>query len=265
MAAGGDTSRLWRVGGTTKFDPRYNMPELIEATKLVPNLKAILIDPVVAVSKGDSHKGAETRHDLQPLVDLAQERHAVVIGITHLSKGTANRDPIERVTGSLAFGAVPRVVLFVVKGVDEEAPRRLVRVASNIGPSGDGFEFTIVNDADPKGMQNQHVVWGVALKGSPHKLVEEMEATAPKGPKRDTALERAKAFILATLAQGPAPTKEIEAAAGANGIAKGTLHRAYGDMIEVVAETIPGSRAWQWRLVDPMARKAGFAASATTH
>lgn len=46
-----------------------------------------------------------------PLVELAQAKDAALIGITHYSKGTQGREPLERVCGSLAFGALARIVM----------------------------------------------------------------------------------------------------------------------------------------------------------
>ena len=63
----------------------------------------------------------EVRRSLQPLVDLAAEQGCALIGITHYSKGTAGRDRLERVTGSLAFGALPRIVLGTAKPAEEGA------------------------------------------------------------------------------------------------------------------------------------------------
>ena len=60
--------------------------------------------PIVSAVAGDSHKGAEVRRALQPVVTLAQRLGCAVLGITHFSKGTNGRDPVERVTGSIAFG-----------------------------------------------------------------------------------------------------------------------------------------------------------------
>ena len=56
---------------------------LIAALRAIPALKAVLIDPIVSASLADSHKNAETRRGLQPLVDLAVELNLVLIGITH--------------------------------------------------------------------------------------------------------------------------------------------------------------------------------------
>ena len=119
------------------------MPKLVAAGRALPALKLIVLDPVVAAVTGDSHKNTETRRGLQPVVDLAAELDCAVLGITHLSKGTSGREPLERVAGSIAFGAVARIVLATVKSTDPNVPRRLVRAKSNLGPDTGGFEYTL--------------------------------------------------------------------------------------------------------------------------
>jgi putative DNA primase/helicase len=109
----------------------------------LPNLLLIIIDPIVSAVAGDSHKNAETRRGLQPVVDLLSITNAAGLGLTHFTKGTAGRDPVDRITGSLAFGALPRVLFGAAKPADQETKRRFVRVASNIGPDGGGFEYAI--------------------------------------------------------------------------------------------------------------------------
>jgi len=121
VAAGGDRKRIYPIkdvisnGAARPFDPSTDIPALIKMAETLPNLVAIGIDPVVLAipSKADSHKNTETRRGLQPLVDLAERRNAALIGITHFTKGTSGLDPIERVTGSIAFAALARVVLGV--------------------------------------------------------------------------------------------------------------------------------------------------------
>ena len=79
---------------------------------------------------GDGHKSNDVRRSLQPVVDLAQRLGCAVLGITHFSKGTGGRDPVERITGSLAFAALARLVLVAAKvKADDggEARRVLVR------------------------------------------------------------------------------------------------------------------------------------------
>lgn len=76
------------------------------------------------------------RRGLQPLTDLAASMRCALLGITHFSKGTGGRDPVERLTGSLAFGALARVVLVAAKhqeeGEDGHAARLFLRAKSNI-------------------------------------------------------------------------------------------------------------------------------------
>jgi putative DNA primase/helicase len=95
----------------------------------------VIVDPVVTVVPGDSHKNTEVRRALQPLVGFATELDAAVFGVSHFTKGTAGRDPVERVTGSVAFGALPRVVMAAARVNEGNAERRIFcRAKSNIGP-----------------------------------------------------------------------------------------------------------------------------------
>ena len=106
LATGGDPKRLHFVHDVTErgqarpFDPALDMPKLEAACRALPALRLIVLDPVVAAVSGDSHKNTETRRGLQPVVDLAAELDCAVLGITHLSKGTSGREPLERVAGS---------------------------------------------------------------------------------------------------------------------------------------------------------------------
>src|SRR5262249_11164138 len=130
-------------------------------------------DPIVSATAGDSFKNAETRRGLQPLVDIAVERNIAILGITHFTKGSQGRDPIERITGSLAYGALPRVVWGAAKGDTEDSPRRLVRIASNIGLTGGGFEYLLMQQPVPfHDFSAQHILWGNKLEGSPLDLLE---------------------------------------------------------------------------------------------
>ena len=100
---------------------------------------------MVNVVSGDSHKNGEVRSDLQPLVELGRKLNAAVLGISHFNKGTLTRDPLERVTGSIAFGALARLVFATGKITDENGVQRriLVRAKSNNGPDGDGYYYQI--------------------------------------------------------------------------------------------------------------------------
>src|SRR5690242_13204412 len=150
LAAGGDAARLHFAGDVTEgrrsreFDPAADFSRLVTAARELPDLRLVVLDPVVSVITGDSHKNGETRRDLQPVVNLAKELDVAVIGITHLSKGTSGREPLERVVGSIAFSAVARIVLATVKSRDPQQPHRLIRAKSNLGADRGGIEYQLV-------------------------------------------------------------------------------------------------------------------------
>ena len=252
LAAGGDPSKVHFVssmqedGKPRHFDPATGMPDLVKAARKLPDLKLVILDPVVAAVSGDSHKNTETRRGLQPVVDLADQLDCAVLGITHLSKNTGGREPLERVAGSIAFGAVARVVLATVKPADTEAPRRLVRAKSNLGPDTGGFEYTLFGAPVPGQEFNaQRVEWGEILEGSARELMA-VEQPDDGGDAADDAEE----FLQDILKSGTVSTKEIKEAANAHGHSWRTVNRAKA---ELGVKAVKGgfNEGWSWRLPDP--------------
>jgi putative DNA primase/helicase len=208
----------------------------------------LIVDPVVSAVAGDSHKNGEVRRALQPLVDLASALQAAVLGISHFSKGSSGRDPVERVTGSLAFGALARVVLCAVKvkGADGDDDRRiLARAKSNIGPDDGGFEYGIEQvqlDGYP-GIEASVIQWGRALEGSARELLAEAETEDDEAePARDV-----DAFIMGCLADGPRPASAMKKDADGAGYAWRTVQRARRRLgVEARKEGMAGG--WVWAL-----------------
>jgi len=66
----------------------------------------ILLDPLLSRldSSLDSHKDAEVRIALEPLVALADRSAAAVLGLIHVNK-SGGQDPLDIVMGSRAFAA----------------------------------------------------------------------------------------------------------------------------------------------------------------
>jgi hypothetical protein len=186
VAAGGNPDHIYFPvstcvdGQSRSFDPSIDMEALVAAAEHYSNLGAVLIDPVVMVlpSRSDSHKNTETRRGLQPLVEFAEQRGVAILGVTHFTKNTQDRDPVERVTGSLAFGALPRIIWGASKD-DDEHQRRLVRISSNIGPTGGGFEYTLFEAPIPDhDFSAQRVSWGKRLTGSARELLDGQKRSA---------------------------------------------------------------------------------------
>jgi putative DNA primase/helicase len=241
IAAGADRSRIKFVdsvdaggGRRRSFDPALDLTELLVAAKKVGNVGLLIVDPIVNAVTGDSHKNTETRRSLQPLVDLAQSLNAALLGISHFTKGTAGRDPIERVTGSLAFGAMPRVVFVAAKVVDEgsgDVERIFVRAKSNIGPDGDGFRFELAQVGLPNcpGLVASTVQWGDQLEGAARELLKEAEGAGESNKTEDAA-----ELIQQTIREkgGEASATDLHAALGAAGIGKHSRYRAINGLLE---------------------------------
>ena len=252
-AMGGDITRVHFVdhvagddGKPRGFDPAIDMPILAELTKSLPNLVLVGIDPIVSASRADSHKNAETRIGLQPVVDFAEKRNVAIVGITHFTKNTQGRDPVERITGTLAYGALARVVMGVAADIEDMAtPRRLVRIASNIGPTGDGFEYTLEQkEVDDHNITNQAVTWGAPITGSALSLITEVEGEPGhhKGSRKE-----AIAFLTDKLvgAKDGIRTKELRAEWIAGGRGWRSVEGARAELpIEIVGMGV--NCVWVW-------------------
>jgi len=257
LAMGADPSRVYFVQGAriageaVPFDPSRDLVQLSAAAERIGNIRLLMVDPVVSAVAGDSHKNTEVRRALQPLVDLAATLDCAVVGITHFSKGSGGRDPTERVTGSIAFGAVARVVMVAgkVKSEDGADRRILARAKSNIGPDDGGFEYTIEQSelADHPGIQASRIVWGAAVEGTARELLtdpdEQSNDDSDCKPEPD-----ADEFLRNLLADGvPTPSSAIKTAAREGGYAWRTLHRA-AKRIGVHIKKAGMTDGWYWTL-----------------
>lgn len=231
MAAGADLDRVQFLGDRVSadgarrpFDLSTDVPILTEAARRVRGgFSLIVVDPVVTAVTGDSHKNTDVRRALQPLVDLAARQSAAVLGVSHLSKGTVGRDPLERVTGSIAFGALARVVMVAAKRSkgDSGAERLLARVKSNIGPDGGGFGYAL-NQSDDGINVASLVRWGSAQLGSARDLLGEFEDDPDE---QDGEADGAGEWLSELLADGELLVRDVKQSADAAGYAWRTVQR----------------------------------------
>lgn len=254
-AMGADLDRVHIVSDVTDldgrrpFDPAQDMPALIAKARAVGEVRLLIVDPVVSTVAGDSHKNAEVRRGLAPLVTFGQELRAAVLGVTHFSKGTQGRDPLDRLTGSLAFGAAPRLVFAASKKVAEdgtEEGRVLVRVKSNIGPDGGAIAYSLAQTDLPQGIATSHVVWGLAIEGNARDILADAEQQEEDGEEL-SARDDAKSFLLQVLADGPVAASQIFREARDAGHSEKTLKRAKKEL-GVHSAKSGMSEKWRWEL-----------------
>lgn len=246
IQSGADLSRIHFITGVlegeikTSFDPAFDMELLKRKIDEIGDVSLLIIDPIVSAISGDSHKNSEVRRALQPLVDLAGSMNFGLIGITHLTKGTAGRDPIERITGSLAFGALARIVFVTAKS--ENNTRIFLRAKSNLGLDKNGFKYEIrekpLND-DPS-IITSSVIWGDIIEGTARELLAVMD-----NPKRSRAIDDAKTLLIDLLTDGTVPQKVIEEECKTANISWATARRA-GKELGIVSKK-DGLEAWYWQ------------------
>jgi hypothetical protein len=232
--------------GEQPFNPSTDMPILQQAISKVGDVKLLIIDPIVSVVKGDSHKNAEVRKDLAPLIQMAESMGFAIIGITHLSKGTSGREPIERITGSLAFGAVARVVLVAskFKNDDGEDVRIFLRAKSNIGADSGGFEYYLEQATTEGGIETSRVLWGEAIEGSARELLVDAEDDSDGG-----SMSECMQFLSSILSDGEMPATEVKKDCIGAGHSISTMNRAKKKLgIEAKKIGIGKGSYWVWEI-----------------
>ena len=256
MACGADMVRVYFVGDVhdqgdvVPFDPAIHCEELERAAEAVGNIRLLVVDPIVSAVAGDSHKNAEVRRSLQPLVNLATRLNCAVLGISHFTKGTTGRDPVERVTGSIAFGALARVVFAAIKMPDDDQEgggRLFCRSKSNIGPDSGGFRYDLeqIELSDHPGVTATRVLWGSPIEGSARALLNRAE-TLPEDEGRAGPPPQQE-WLITYLSSGPKTAEDVFAAADEAGFSKDQIRRAR-EKLGVKSEKQGFQGAWKWTL-----------------
>lgn len=216
-------SEVTQNGETRGFDPANDVQSLIIAAgKLnLSNIGLMIVDPIVNAVAGDSHKNGEVRRALAPLVDFGQRMNCAIFGISHFSKGTSGREPLERVTGSLAFGALARIVLVTAKITEGDTSKRIFCIAkNNNGLDRGGFEYDISQTElkDYAGIFTSYAVFGEAVEGTARELLAE--------PDNEGNGSDCVEFLTELLASGRMTAKEVFNVGDSSGFSKDQIKRA---------------------------------------
>jgi hypothetical protein len=226
------------------FDLSRDLPALEDAIRAVDRCKLVVIDPVTAYLGGvDSHKNAEIRGLLAPLSAIAERHGVAVVAVTHLNKSSAG-PAIYRAMGSLAFAAAARAAWAVTKDRDDPRRRLLLPIKNNIAPDTGGLAYRIM----PGGVGGCPVV---AWEPDP----VDLSADDALAGDRDAGGERterddAADWLRDLLADGPRPTREVEAEAKEAGYSGATLRRAKA-AAGVIARKRAFGEGWEWVLPVP--------------
>ena len=260
LACGADVDRVYFVGDLRdggdpqSFDPAIHMSALEGAlSEISGGIDLLIVDPIVNAVAGDSHKNSEVRRGLQPLVTLATKLDCAVLGISHFTKGTAGRDPVERVTGSIAFGALARVVMAAAKmpdGDHQGGSRIFCRTKSNIGRDDGGYRYDLqlVELKEHPGVMASSLLWGKAETGSARDLLSRADNLTDDAGSAGQELAQVT-WLREFLAYGAKPSNECMAEGKTAGFSEKQLRTAREKLkIIPVREGFGPEGVWIWSL-----------------
>lgn len=221
--AGGDPTRLFLLEGTYDAQGRelpFRLPEgapALERAIRQHDAKLVILDPLSAFLGGDTHRDAEVRQTLTPLAQVAERTGAAIVAIRHLRKEPG--PAIYSGGGAVAIIALARSALLVMEDPEDEKLRILASIKSNLGPRPQAWRFALQTDVEDAPAR---IEWKERCDIDP----DDFTFQKPKGEDHGKRTE-ALAWLKTALAHGPVLVTELFDQAKENGIAKGTLKRAF--------------------------------------
>ncbi|MCH2357625.1 MAG: AAA family ATPase [Pseudomonadales bacterium] len=246
IASGADTERIEVIQSVRD----RNRPRLFSFTadlEKLEQLKAdlLIIDPITAyLGEVDSHNNADIRSVLAPLAELASRQKMAVLCVSHLNK-SQNVEAVCRVSGSMAFVAAARAVYVVSPDKEDKSRRLLLPLKNNIGRDNSGLAFRIEPRILETGFETSVIEWEADPVES---SLDDHFAQTPS--EKRTALDDAKDFLEAVLANGSIPVKELEQEAQEQGYALTTIRRAKSEL-GIKPEKQGQNGPWIWQLPGP--------------
>jgi hypothetical protein len=118
VAAGADLDRVFQVKAihADGLEGTLSLPEDLKRLEEIiqqHDVALIVLDPLLTMvnAKLDTHKDAEVRRALEPIVSMAHGTRASLIGLVHVNKSNEG-DLLNRIMASRAMTGVPRGFLF---------------------------------------------------------------------------------------------------------------------------------------------------------
>jgi hypothetical protein len=233
LAAGANMDRIFRVdvaehGVISEIDLPTDVAGLAQTIRET-DAALVLLDPLMSrLSAGlDSHKDAEVRQALEPIVRVCEETNATMLGVIHHNK-TVTDDPNTAVMGSRAFVAVCRANHAVVLNPNDptHATRIFETTKNNLGRLDlPALEFVIESATIETRVGRPAITGRLVWQGeSPIRAAEAMRGSGKGGG----AMEKAKEFLTEFLTEqgGVASKADVVAAGVAEGHAVKTIERA---------------------------------------
>lgn len=259
-AAKADLSKVARVEPTDADEYGVSLPRDVEELALIAKeygTALILLDPLMSRVdvKLDTHKDAEVRKALEPLVKMAGESGAAVLGLLHVNKGGSS-DPLTSLMGSRAFSAVSRAVLYVVEDPEDREVKVMGQPKNNLGRSDlPDLSYTLgqvtVGEWEDELITSVALTWG---KEKPSGTIRTLiSAKTTQKSKVDMATDWLEAYLDE---HGKTSSKLIKEEAKPNGFGDRLLQRAAEALtIIVTKEGFPAQSYWELANLEKIAEE----------
>lgn len=216
-------------GLSTNFNNPKTLKDL-RAFIVANDIGFMIFDPITSFAGSlDSRGDILVRKFLLQFSDMADTTGCAILGILHFNKDRKAESLLQRISGSHAFTAVPRVVL-VIRDSPGDDSRKLLEVHKNnlyqkLSPI--GFKIEPILDEDDEPVDGRSCIsWEGEL--------EDAASTKPIRKRLAPKAVRAKKFLRDVLHDGGISSLEITKQAKQLDISEDTLRKAREDLGIVV-------------------------------
>jgi putative DNA primase/helicase len=229
IAAEGDRTKVHFVNMTKDSQGKLGMFSLKDDLELLqaqidktPGVKLIIIDPASAylgIGKVDTFRQTDTRGVFAPVAELAKRNELTVLLVYHFNKNVRMLDALNRISDSVALGALARHVYCTL---EDEDGYLFLPAKNNLVSRGKrrGFRYTTESKTIAGNIQTSRIDWKEEIDQTANEALA--EAHEQRAEKLDTAIEVLRTF----LAKGPRRGDEVKEEAARRNISERTLKRA---------------------------------------
>ena len=216
-------------------------------TKLLveQGVTVVVVDPIMATIEGkvDIHRNNETRTHLEPWARIAEAINGIVVGIVHLTKGS-NSDVVAAITGSSAFGEVPRAVFGFAKDPESELGQRIMSQAKNSAGHEDLSLAYLIEEVKITADSGKSAMIGkFKIIGATARTVNDILSEPAR--RKGSALEMCKSWLQGFLTgKGRVASHDVKTAGSGLDFKERTIQRAATDLCEVEREGFPSVTYW---------------------
>ncbi|WP_347757322.1 AAA family ATPase [Agrococcus sp. ProA11] len=115
----GEENRDWITSPTLAEDLAAIRDEIVST-----GARVLIIDPIISLMHGDSHRLEDVRRNLDPLASMAAELEVAVICVMHFNKSAGQAG--DKVSGSHGFRDIARSLM--VLAVDDQTDNRILTI-----------------------------------------------------------------------------------------------------------------------------------------